>query len=82
MPKFLVQEPGRRKGDTDMANLDIDLARIHTADLLAEAEREGLTRLARSARPSRTIPGGPVARLAVTVAVSVVLALRALRGTI
>ncbi len=62
-----------------MANLDIDLARIHMADQVAEAEHERLVRLA---RPSRTIPGGPVVRLAVTVAVSIVLVLRVLPGTI
>jgi hypothetical protein len=65
-----------------MANLDIDLPRIHMAELLAEAEQERLGRLARTARPSRTIPGGPVVRLAITVGFVVVLALRAIPGAI
>jgi len=61
---------------------DLDLARIHIADLMAEAERERLVGLARQAREPRTIAVRPLARLAAITAVAIVLAIRALPGTV
>jgi hypothetical protein len=61
---------------------DIDLARIHIADLLAEAENERLVRQVRQARERRTFAARPIVRLAVTAMVAIVLAIRALPGTV
>lgn len=61
---------------------DLDLARIHIAELMAEADNERRARLARPTPEPRTVAARPVARLAIMVAVAIVLAIRALPGTI
>jgi hypothetical protein len=63
-------------------DLDLDPARIHIAQLMAEAESERLARQPRPDRQRLTIAGRPVARLAVMVGLTVVVALRALPGTL
>ena len=61
---------------------DLDLARIHIADLMAEAENERLVRQARQAREPRTLAARPLVRLAITAAIAIVLAIRALPGIV
>ncbi len=68
-----------------MNSIGSDLARTHMAELLAGADNERLASIARGAQPARarrSLPGGPVVRVAVTVAVSLVLASRLLPITI
>ena len=60
---------------------DLDLARIHIADLMAEAERERMARLARQDGAPRGAVARPGARAAIFVAVAIVVAIRALPVT-
>ena len=77
MPTFLAKEPGRKEADTDMLIHEFDLARIHNAALLAEAE-ERLGRIARPARQHRPLAIRTVARFALVVGVPVLLVVRVL----
>jgi hypothetical protein len=54
-----------------------DLARIHNAARMAEADEERLARIAQSARPRRTFAVPTVARLGLVAGTIVVVALRA-----
>jgi hypothetical protein len=60
---------------------DLDLARIHIADLMAEADRERMARLARQDGAPRFAVTRPGARAAIFVAVAIVVAIRALPAT-
>ena len=57
---------------------EFDLARIHNAALLAEADEERFGRLARPARQTRPLAIRTVARLALVVGVPVLLVVRVL----
>jgi hypothetical protein len=57
---------------------EFDLARIHNAARMAEADEERLARIVQSARPRRTFAVPSVARLVVVAGAVVVVALRAL----
>ena len=61
-----------------MSNLSLDLARLHIADLLAEAEAERLAKLARPAPQPRKFVIRRIARLAFVAAAVLVFAARAL----
>jgi hypothetical protein len=56
----------------------IDLARIHNAALMAEADAERLARIAQSARPRPTFAVPTVARLVLVAGAVVAVALRVL----
>jgi len=57
---------------------EFDLARIHNAARMAEADEERLARIAQSARPRRTFAVPTVARLALVAGAVVAVALRVL----
>ena len=57
---------------------EFDLARIHNAARMAEADEERLARIAQSARPRRTFSLPTAARLVLVAGAVVVLALRVL----
>ena len=57
---------------------EFDLARIHNAARLAEADEERLARIAQSARPRRTVAVPTVARLVLAAGALVIVALRVL----
>ena len=55
-----------------------DLARIHNAALMAEADAERLARIAQSPRPRRTFAVPTVARLVLVAGAVIAVALRVL----
>jgi len=57
---------------------EFDLARIHNAARMAEADEERLARIAQSARPRRTFAVPNVARLVLAAGSLVIVALRVL----
>ena len=57
---------------------EFDLARIHNAARMAEADEERLARIAQSARPRRTVAVPTVARLVLAAGALVIVALRVL----
>jgi hypothetical protein len=56
---------------------EFDLARIHNAERMAEADEERLARIAQSARPRRAVAVPTVARLVLVAGAVVAVALRA-----
>ena len=56
---------------------EFDLARIHNAERMAEADEARLARIAQSARPLRTFSIPAIARLVLVAGAVVVVALRA-----
>jgi len=57
---------------------EFDLARIHNAARMAEADEERLARIAQSARPRRTFAVPTVARLVFVAGAVIAVALRVL----
>ena len=57
---------------------EFDLARIHNAARMAEADEERLARIARSARPRRTFAVPAVARLVLGAGAVIAVAMRVL----
>jgi class 3 adenylate cyclase len=57
---------------------EFDLARIHNAARIAEAEQERLARIAQSARPARSLGLAWVVRLAIATGTVVAVAMRVL----
>jgi hypothetical protein len=57
---------------------EFDLARIHNAARMAEADEERLARIAQSARPARSLGLARVARLAFVTGTVVAVAMRVL----